>query len=110
MCRIGRLVASPFLSEMIALTEKQLLAGSTVVVGYFTAYYLVYQYGWDHVLLDVFWELLSFPFLGIQLFLLGTALVWLIRRKSCQPTYRTLLSFVILAASTCLMLASILGS
>lgn len=88
------------------LNEKRLLMISGLIVLYFSGLYFIYIYEINHVLIGVFGELLTIPFLLAQVFFLVIGIIWLIRRQNHKP-YRTVFSVILLSLCSYLTVGSI---
>ena len=82
---------------MNKLTNKHLTIINFVIVTYFILAFLIIHYKIDHVLIGVFWELLTIPFILAQVIFLGLSIIFLIRKK---PNVLTIISMIALAVST----------
>ena len=75
-------------------TEKNLTIANFIVVAYFIVIYLIYYFQIKFVLIGVFQELLTIPFLLGQLVLLFLGIRFLIKEKRFRLLY--ILSFIAL--------------
>jgi len=78
------------------LTNRNLTIINCVIVTYFGLIYLLNIYKIDFVLIGVFRELLTIPFLGAQIFFLVLGIIHLIKHKT---HFLTIISIIGLAIS-----------
>lgn len=79
------------------MSNKNLTIINFVIVSYFVLLYLINFYELDFVLIGVFRELLTIPFLGAQFFFLLIGIVFLIKYKA---RFLTIVSIIALVCST----------
>ena len=84
--------------------EKSLIIINFIIVSYFALIYLFHYYQIEFVLLGVFRELLTIPFMGGQLVLLGYGIYFVIKEKRFR--FLLLLSIAVLAACAVLTIGS----
>ena len=85
-------------------TEKILTIINFVIVGYFAIIYLFYYYQIDFVLLGVFREMLTIPFMFGQLGFLVFGIYFVVKEKRFR--FLLLLSIVLLAVCSVLTIGS----
>jgi hypothetical protein len=86
------------------LNEKRLIIINLVIVSYFVALYLVNLFKIDFVLVGVFRELLTIPFLIGQIVFLIFDINFLVKQKRVR--FFTLFSIVLLIISTFITIGS----
>jgi hypothetical protein len=79
------------------ITNRNLTIVNFVIVTYFALIYLLNFYKIDFVLLGVFRELLTIPFLGAQILFLVLGIIFLIKHKT---HFLTIISIIGLVIST----------
>jgi len=85
-------------------TEKILTIINFIIVGYFSIIYLTYYYQIEFVLIGVFREMLTIPFMFGQLGLLIFGVYFVIKEKRFRFLF--LLSIVLLAVCSVLTIGS----
>ena len=77
------------------LTERKLIIINLTIVFYFILIYLINLYKIDYVIIGVFWELLTIPFLIGQIVFLVLSVMFLIKNK--HTSFMTKISVLLLA-------------
>ncbi len=88
----------------IFLSKKWLTVINFVIVLYFLIIYLMYVYKIDHVVIGVFREILSIPFLLAQVFFLFYGIFFLVREK--KTYFWLIISLIFLLISFILTMGS----
>ncbi len=83
----------------VFLSKKWLTLINYVIVFYFVLIYILYIYKIDHVVIGVFRELLSIPFLLAQVFFLVYEIFFMIREKKIYPGLTLSMIFLIISCA-----------
>ena len=87
-----------------SLTDKRLILINFFIVTYFISLYLLNLYKIDFVLVGVFREILTIPFLIAQIVFLVLGVKFLVKRKS--KNYLAFISVIVLATCTIITVGS----
>ncbi|HBG25399.1 MAG: hypothetical protein A2X17_04405 [Bacteroidetes bacterium GWF2_41_61] len=86
------------------LSERRLTAINFVIVFYFVLIYIINRYKIDIIMIDVFREILTLPFLIAQIVFLILGSLFLIKNRKSH--FLTKLSIILLAISSAITIGS----
>ncbi len=88
------------------LNEEKLFFISLGIVSYFAFLYLIDIYDLGYTIINVFAELFTLPLLLLQQFFLAVGILFLIKKKTTNVTYLTIISILILGICTIVIIGS----